>query len=165
MPFIKFNRPQSWHAVVERQFVVTHVTNYDPRPIWQAEMLLEAGITHRLYTAGALELENRRQMIKGNESTVSLIIYMYDITSNHFSIHTKNWNETDILKHIASGSVSFDLLSPKYIQNLQYDTDSLTHKLKTSGSYFTYLLFWGTVLFLTNCALPVMGSWVTGLIL
>ena len=72
-------------------------------------MLLEAGITHRLYTAGALELENRRQMIKGNESTVSLIIYMYDITSNHFSIHTNIWKEIDILKHIASGAVNFDL--------------------------------------------------------
>lgn len=70
-------------------------------------MLLEAGITHRLYTAGALELENRRQMIKEYESTVSLIIYMYDITSNHFSIHTKNWKEIDILKHIASGAVKF----------------------------------------------------------
>ena len=64
MPFIKYNRPQSWHAVVERQFVVTHVTNHDPRPVWQAEMLLEAGITHRLYTAGALELENKETIDK-----------------------------------------------------------------------------------------------------
>ena len=39
-------------------------------------MLLEAGITHRLYAAGALELESRKQMIKENESTVFLNIIM-----------------------------------------------------------------------------------------
>ena len=91
--------------------------------------------------------KTRRQLIKENKSMVFLIIYKYDIISNHFSIHTKNWKEIDILKHIASGAVNFDLLSPKYIQNLQYDTSALTHKLKTQESYFTCYTFCSEELF------------------
>ena len=102
--------------------------------------------------------KTRRQLIKENKSTVFLIIYKYDITSNNFSIHKKlerNW----YFKTHHIGSWEFWFILTKYIQHLHYDISiRIIYDL-------LYLLFWGTVLFLTNCALPVMGSRVTGLIL